>query len=132
MSYENFLDSVSQQVQNKLDALSGNVAATGQIFWNNVNAALKGSQDSVTDGMDALESEDPDASTTLNYEFDFFIALYEDSASNGDDDEQTRWQRFASKAKAVFDSILDILDSWLSANAKRAILLAKELLDLLT
>ena len=42
------------------------------------------------------------------------------------------WRWFAFKAKAVLDSILGILGEWLSDNAKRAIMLLKELLDLLT
>ena len=39
---------------------------------------------------------------------------------------------FAFKANAVLDSTLGILGKWLSDNAKRAIMLLKELLDLLT
>ena len=93
-----------------------------------MNDVLANAQASVEEGMVMLESEDSGAFMTLSAEFDLFVALH---PSHAPDDDPSWWARFSGKAKAVLDSLLEILGDWLSDGAKRAILLLKELLDLL-
>ncbi len=133
MSYESFIKTLSDHARNRLREIGGDAAERGRVFEERVNSGLKASEQSVKNSMRRMR--DSDAESTLNAEFEFFVALHaagpEGALMSSTGERGTPWwPRFAARAKVVLDSLLDILGKWLSDTAKRAILLAKEMLDL--
>lgn len=134
MSYERFVDSVSFLIGARLGTLSNEsplVRDSAGLLWERVHFGFTRTQGDVQQGMDHLGSEDYAAQNALNAEFDFFARQHEDLRPNSEGSDSW-WPKFAMKAKSVVDSIVGILGSWLSDTTKRAFLLLKELLDLLS
>lgn len=137
MSYGSFIAFVVSRVQERIDTSQHGEAATqAAVFWERLLTVLAGTEGDITEGIERLREADEQAWLAFGSGLAFFVVQNAVGAPTGAAADGraagTRWWRlFAFKAKAVLDSLLTLAGDWLSDDAKRALALLKELLDLL-